>query len=168
MVLVLGLLAIGILARFLPHVPNFSPVMAIALFGGVYLRRSQALWLPLLLMVVTDLVLGLHATIPFTWGAVLLVSILGLWLRKNVTPLKVLTSALVSAIVFFIITNFGAWLAFYPQTQEGFVSCYTLAIPFFRTTVVSTLAYSVVLFGMYELIARRITGTRLAPVLLSK
>jgi hypothetical protein len=48
------------------------------------------------------------------------------------------------------------------------VSCYTLAIPFFRTTVVSTLAYSVVLFGMYELIARRITGTRLAPVLLSK
>lgn len=168
MVLVLGLLAIGILARFLPHVPNFSPVMAIALFGGVYLSRSQAWWLPLLLMIVTDLVLGLHTTVPFTWGAVLLISILGIQFRKKVTPLNVVALSLVSACIFFVITNFGAWLAFYPLTREGLMFCYTQAIPFFRTTLVSTLAYSVVLFGMYELIARRVNGTRLAIVLLNK
>lgn len=168
MVLVLGLLVIGSLARFLPHAPNFSPVLAIALFGGAYLRRSQALWVPLALMVGTDIFLGLHATIPFTWGSVILTSLIGLWVRKNANLGRMLTGAVVSAVAFFIITNFGAWLAFYPQTWEGFVSCYTLAIPFFRMNLVSTLVYAVVLFTSYEILVRRIKTTRLATVLLSK
>lgn len=168
MVLALGLLMIGVLARFLPHVPNFSPVMAIALFGSVYLRRSQALWVPLLLMIVTDMFLGFHAVIPFTWGSILLVSFIGLWVRKNMTPVKVMASAVVSAVAFFIITNFGVWLAFYPQTREGFVSCYAMAIPFFRMDVLSTLVYTAVLFGTYELVARRVKGTRFEFALLNK
>ena len=168
MVLALGLLFIGLGARFLPHAPNFTPVLAIALFGGAYLRRSQALWLPLLLMVVSDALLGFHATIPFTWGCVLLTSCLGLWVRQRPTLVRITSGALTSAVLFFLITNFGAWLAFYPQTREGFVSCYTLAIPFFRMTLVSTLCYTAVLFGMYELVSRRVKGGRLAPVLLNK
>ncbi|MBF0569726.1 MAG: hypothetical protein HQL18_03005, partial [Candidatus Omnitrophica bacterium] len=88
MVLAMGLLVIGVLSRFLTHVPNFTPVLAIALFGGVYLRRSQALWLPLALMILSDLVIGLHSTIAFTWGSVLLVSLIGLWIRKSVTPVR--------------------------------------------------------------------------------
>ena len=168
MVLAMGLLVIGTLARFLPHAPNFSPVLAIALFGGVYLRRSQALWLPLALMMVTDIFLGLHATIPFTWGCVLLSSLIGLWVRENANAGRMFVGAVTSAVLFFLITNFGAWFAFYPQTREGFVSCYALAIPFFRMTLVSTLVYSVVLFGMYQLIARRVKTTRLAVVLLGK
>lgn len=164
--LALTLLVFGIASRFFIHTPNFTPVLAIALFGGVYLRRSQALWVPLALMMASDLVLGLHSTIPFTWGSVLLVSLIGLWTRQNPSPLRIVSSTLVSAVLFFIVTNFGAWLAFYPLTKAGFVECYTLAIPFFRTTLVSTLVYSVVLFGMYEWLARRVAGTRLAPVLL--
>ena len=166
--LALGLLLIGALSRFLPHAMNFSPVIAIAFFGGVYLRRSQALWVPLALMAVTDIFLGLHATIPFTWSSMLLVSLLGLKLRENVTPVRMMAGAVVSAGVFFIITNFGAWLAFYPKTMPGLKECYILAIPFFRMSLVSTVVYSVVLFGVYELVARRVRATRLAAVLLEK
>jgi hypothetical protein len=164
--LALALLIIGVSARFLPHAPNFSPVIAIALFGGVYLRRSQALWVPLLLMMTTDVFLGLHATIPFTWGSILVCSLIGLWARQNTGPVRIVAATLTSAVLFFIVTNFGAWLAFYPLTREGFVSCYTLAVPFFRMTLLSTLAYAFVLFGVYELVSRRVKDTRLATVLL--
>ncbi len=164
--LALGLLLIGVAARLLPHAPNFSPVIAIALFGGVYLRRSQALWLPLFLMIVTDLGLGLHATVPFTWGSVLLISLIGLWARNRSSLKMIFASSVVSAFLFFVVTNFGAWLAYYPQTREGFVSCYMLAIPFFRMTLLSTLAYTAVMFGVYELVARRVRSTQLATVLL--
>ncbi|NLE64954.1 MAG: hypothetical protein GX606_03445 [Elusimicrobia bacterium] len=166
MVLAIGLLVIGILSRFIPHAPNFTPVLALALFGGAYLRRSHAIFLPLFLMIVSDVFLGLHATIPFTWGSVLVCSLIGLWVRKNRTPVRMLGGAFMSAIFFFMVTNFGSWLAYYPQTAAGLKECYILAVPFFRATLVSTLGYSLVLFGAYEIIARRVKDTALAPVLL--
>ena len=96
--LALSLLLIGVASRFLPHAPNFSPVIAIALFGGVYLRRSQALWLPLVLMMLTDLVLGLHATVPFTWGSVLAAGVIGLWARQNPGASRIIGGAVVFSI----------------------------------------------------------------------
>jgi hypothetical protein len=165
MILAFGLLFLGVLARFLPHEPNFTPVLAVALFGAVYLRRTQALFLPLVLMVITDLVIGLHPVIAFTWGSVLLISCIGLWVRKSQTIMRVAVGSLASAMLFFVVTNFGCWLAYYPQTWEGFVSCYALAVPFFRGTLVSTLLYTVMLFGGYELLASQIKKTRLAFVL---
>lgn len=168
MVLAIGLLIIGILSRFLPHAENFTPVLAIALFGGVYLRRSQALWLPLALMAASDLVIGLHATIPFTWGSIVLCSLIGLWVRQRVTPVRILGGAFLSAVLFFIVTNFGSWLLYYAPTWDGLVACYTLAIPFFRMSLASTLCYSVVLFGIYEIVSRKVRDSRLAPVLLNK
>lgn len=168
MVLALCLLVLGVITRFMPHAPNFTPVLAVALFGAVYLKRSQALLLPLALMMVTDIFLGLHPVIAFTWGSVLLISCIGLWVRSRMSVTNVLMGSLASALLFFAVTNFGVWLAYYPQTWEGFVSCYILAIPFFRTTLASTLLYSVVFFGGYEVLAAQIKKTRLAPVLLNK
>ncbi|MBF0569725.1 MAG: hypothetical protein HQL18_03000, partial [Candidatus Omnitrophica bacterium] len=76
--------------------------------------------------------------------------------------------AVASAVLFFVITNFGVWLAFYPHTSGGLLNCFTLAIPFFRMTLASTFVYVAVLFGVYDLASRRIQNTRLAPVLLNK
>ena len=166
MVLALSLLVLGVLARFMPHAPNFTPVLALALFGGVYLKRSQALLLPLALMMVSDIFLGLHPVIGFTWGSVFLISCIGLWIRKSQSITHVAAGSLASACLFFAVTNFGCWIAYYPHTWEGFSSCYALAVPFFRGTLVSTLLYTVILFGGYELLAEQIKKTRLAPVLL--
>ena len=165
--LAIGLLLIGVAARFLPHAPNFSPVLAIALFGGVYLRRSQVLWMPLALMILTDMVLGTHVTMPFTWASVFVASLIGLWARENPNASRIVGGSVASAVIFFIVTNFGCWLTGYPLTQQGLVMCFTLAIPFFRMTIVSTLMYAFVLFGVYELVSRRVRGTKLAPVLLN-
>jgi hypothetical protein len=166
MILVVAILLIGILARFIPHAPNFTPVLALALFGGVYLKRSYAVIVPLALMMATDLFLGLHPMIAFTWGSVLVISWIGLKVRESMNVKTVLLGSVASAVLFFVVTNFGVWLVHYPRTWEGFVSCYTLAVPFFRGTLVSTLLYAVMLFGGYELLASQIKKTKLAFVLL--
>jgi hypothetical protein len=168
MMLTLILLIFGIAMRFLPHEPNFTPVSAIALFGGVYLSKRYAILLPLLLMIFSDLVIGLHDTIAFTWGSFVLIAAMGVWLKNRKTPWLILASSAISALLFFLVTNFGAWLTdLYPHTWEGFLTCYTLAIPFFRNTLISSILYAVFLFGVYELIYHRVKKTRLARVLLT-
>jgi len=165
--LAFGILFLGVVSRLVFHAPNFTPVIALALFGGVYLNKRQALYIPIALMAVSDLFLGMHAVVPFTWGSVLLISLIGLWARNHKSTANIAGAGLVSAVLFFIVTNFGAWLAMYPLTVEGLQACYIAAIPFFRNTLASTLVYSVVLFGLYELVALRVKNTRLAPILLS-
>jgi len=161
--LALILVITGILFRFIPHLANFSPVLAIALFGGVYLNKKQALVLPLVLMMFSDIFLGLHNTIAFTWGSILLISWIGIKLRKKKNSFNIALGTLSSAIAFFVITNFGVWISgWYPRTLNGLISCYTLAIPFFRSTVTSTLVFSLVLFGTYELITKSIKNPSIA------
>ncbi len=162
--LAVGLVVIGILARIMMHSANFTPVLAIALFGGVYLNRRAALWLPVALMAVTDTVLGWHPLIPFTWGSMVLVALLGMSQRGRMRPSGVALSSVAAAVLFFVITNFGAWLLMYPRDLAGFVSCYLAAVPFFRQTLLSTVMYTAVLFVSYEWMARRVQSTRLAWV----
>jgi hypothetical protein len=160
--LAIFLLVIGILSRIVMHEPNFTPVIALALFGGVYLKKDQAVWMPLTLMMLSDLALGLHAVIPFTWGSVLLISLLGRRERERRNAGWMVGLSIFSAVLFFAVTNFGAWLVMYPKTFEGFVQCYVMAIPFFRNTLLSAVLYSSVLFGVYELVARWVKETKLA------
>ena len=165
--LALILVVTAVIFRFIPHIANFTPVLAIALFGGAYLNKKYALLLPLAIMMVTDLFLGVHNTILFTWGTILLISGIGMLLRQKRNPINVTLGAFSSAVMFFIITNFGVWImGWYPRTLEGLINCYTLAIPFFRTTMASTLVFSLVLFGAYEIVARRVKKTSLAKALL--
>jgi hypothetical protein len=162
------LILLGIALRFIPHAPNFTPVVAIALFSGFYLKRKYAVLVPLLLMVITDLFLGFHEIIAFTWGSIVLITIFGIIQKKRKSVLTIVSSSLISATLFFLVTNFGVWLAgWYTYTFEGLMKCYIMAIPFFRNMIFSTLLYSVALFGLYDLIANRVRDTRFASVLLT-
>lgn len=161
------ILALGVLSRLVVHAPNFTPVIALALFGGVYLNKKYALIVPLALMVITDLILGLHNIILFTWGSVLLIAALGLKVRARSNMPTLIGSSLFSAVLFFVITNFGAWLVMYPHNWDGLVSCYIAAIPFFRNMLSSTLIFSFVFFGLYAAIAHLVKDTRYAKILLA-
>ena len=165
--LAISLIIIGILLRFIPHTANFTPVAAIAIFAGVYLNKKQAFIVPFLLMVLSDIFLGMHNVVLFTWGSFILVTCLGI-LAKNHKTFKVIAStSVVSSVLFYLITNFGVWvMGWYPQTAKGLLDCYILGLPFLRTFTVATLVYTVVFFGAYEIIARRVRDTKLAKVLL--
>ena len=165
--LAICLLVLGILSRLVIHSWNFTPVIALALFGGVYLKKKQAIILPLILFAVTDMVLGFHQVMFFTWGSVVLIAAMGLWVQKNKSFKTILGGGLASAVLFFVVTNFGVWLVsgMYPLTMAGLAECFTLAIPFFRGTLLGTFVYGFVLFGVYEIIAARIKSTKLSRVL---
>ena len=165
--LAISLIIIGILLRFIPHTANFTPVAAIAIFAGVYLNKRQALIVPLLLMVLSDIFLGMHNVVAFTWGSFLLVTCLGIWAKNHKTFKAIASTSVVSSILFYLITNFGVWaMGWYPLTGRGLIDCYILGLPFLRTFTVATLVYTVIFFGAYELIARRVRDTKLAKVLL--
>ena len=163
--LALLILVFGIASRLFVHLPNFTPVVALALFGGVTLQKRAALFVPLALMVISDLIIGLHAALFFTWGGVLLATVIGFAVRRHKSPVRLLGASILAAVGFFLVSNFGAWLAMYPRTAQGFSDCYIAAIPFFRYTLVSTVAYSAVIFGLYEAVARSVRETRFAKAL---
>lgn len=142
-------------ARLLPHPPNMVPITALALFGGVYLGKKYALLVPLIALFVSDVFLGFHNLMLFVYGSFLLTGIIGLWLRKHKKLGFIVAGALVSSILFFAITNFGVWVAgnMYPHTLTGLVESYTLAIPFFRNSLIGDLGYTGLFFGGYELVS---------------
>lgn len=140
-------------SRLLPHPVNVAPIAAMALAGGVYLDRRFALLVPLIALVLSDLVIGLYPILLFVYGSFLLIGLLGLWLRSHKRPLPVFGAALLSSILFFVVTNFGVWIIgpeTYPRTFAGLVECYVAAIPFFKNTVAGDLVYTGILFGMFE------------------
>ena len=54
--------------------------------------------------------------------------------------------SLLGACAFFMITNFGVWsLGSYGYTFEGLIICYTLALPFFTYTIISTIIFSAII-----------------------
>src|SRR3989338_2071913 len=138
--LAIVLIILGETSRLIIHWPNFTPVIALALFSGIYLPRKYAFIIPVGFMMMADIIIGMHDTIFFTWGSMILITGIGFWIRKNRNFRVILAAGIWSAILFFIITNFGAWLSLYPKTWEGFKNCYWLAVPFFRPTLISTMA----------------------------
>ena len=169
-----ALIFIAALTRVIPHPPNFSPIEAVALFGGAYFaKRHWALLVPLLAMFASDLVLGLlnggiywsyfaSAGYLLVYACIALSTLLGFGLRGKVGAGRVLAYSLAGSMLFFVVTNFGAWLSdpSYPKTAAGLVACYVAGIPFFQWTVLGTLFYSALLFGGFELMRSRVPALR--------
>lgn len=148
--LAVALVIFGVSMRLLPHPANLAPVGAIALFGGALLPKKLGWWLPLAVMILSDLYLGFYHGIVFTWLAFLLVGLYGMTLRARSNWFRVPVGALGSAVIFFIVSNFGVWMQgqLYPHTWAGLVQCYEMALPFFRNTFAGDFLYSWLLFGL--------------------
>jgi hypothetical protein len=84
--------------------------------------------------------------------------------RQSPTPIRIVSGALTSAVLFFLITNFGAWLAFYPQTREGFVSCYTLAIPFAGNSFLGDVVAFQIFFVAPKILERTLPALKTAKL----
>jgi len=149
------LIVLAALSRILPHPFNFTPIEAMALFGGAYYaNRALSIAVPLLAMLLADFFLGFHDGMPVIYATIALISILGFALRGRVSVLRVASLGLISATLFFLITNFAVWLGgtMYPMTANGLLACYIAGIPFFHWQLAGVAAYSVVLFGGFALL----------------
>lgn len=147
---------LAVTLRLIPHPPNFAPIAAMALFGGAYLGKRDALIVPLLAMVLSDFFLGFHNTMTFVYGSFLISGLIGIWLKRHLNVINVILGVFTSSIIFFLITNFGVWLVggLYEKTFQGLLQSYFYAIPFFRNTVIGDLFYTGLFFSSYEILLR--------------
>jgi hypothetical protein len=145
----------SIIARLLPHPPNFTPVGSTALFGGTYLDKRWALVLPIAIMVVSDWLIGFDSwtSRAYVYSSFLLTGVIGLWLRSHKNFKNVVLATFLSSLAFFLITNFGVWAhsGMYQKTWDGLMQCYLLAVPFFRNSLLGDFFYTGIFFGAYEI-----------------
>jgi len=128
------------MSRFIPHPPNFTSLLALSFYVPVIFGLR---YLPVLLIsfAITDFIIGYHTGTFFTWGSVFLIGLISQFFAK--TLIFRMSGALIGAFIFYIITNFGVWVSgMYGLTLSGLVTCYTLAIPFFAYSIISTIIFS--------------------------
>ena len=158
-----GIVLAAAAARLLPHPWNFTPIGAMALFGGAqFASKHAAFLLPLSALFLGDLVLGLHKLMPFVYGCFAFTVCLGFWVRQNRSTGRIVIASLASSVVFFLVTNFSVWAVFdtYPKNATGLLECYVAGLPFFRNGLLGDLFYSGVLFGGLALAQLRFASLR--------
>ena len=132
-----------ILFRFLPHPPNFTPVIAMAFYLPIFF----GMWcIPFLLLAfaITDFFIGFHSLLVWTWGSLALISLIS---KFSNSILSRLFLSFVGAVIFYIISNFGVWFSgsLYQYSIEGLIQCYIMALPFFTNTLLSTIIFSLLI-----------------------
>jgi len=141
--------------RYIPHPPNFTPVLALTLYTSIYfgLRSSPFV---ILAFAFSDYFLGFHQLLIFTWGSLAIISVIGMFGKNFLSRLALL---FLSSIIFFMCSNFGVWVfsEFYTKDLEGLLKCYILAIPFFTNTIISTFVFGM-LFEISIMSKNKITS----------
>ena len=144
----IGVIIILAMFRLVPHPPNAVPIAAMALFAGAFFsNRLLAYLIPVAAMVLSDLILGLHSTVWYVYAGVAITVLIGSEL-KQFSILRVGIAAVIASILFFLITNFGAWLHhdMYPQNYNGLLQAFVAGIPFFRNSLIANLIFTYLVF----------------------
>lgn len=167
-------------SRIVPHMPNFSPLGGIALFGAAHFSKKWlAFVIPLIAVWLSDIFLnnviyGQYYS-EFTWfysgfywqyGSLLLIGLIGTFLFKKINVKRVLGGIVASSALFFLISNFGVWAGgtMYPPTLSGLMACYAAGLPFLQGTVAGDLVYTTSLFGGYYLFQRNFNVFRIPSI----
>jgi len=146
------------LTLFLPRPMNFSPVGALGLFAGAYATGRRSWLYPVGALTVYVVALGGYAwlvlvsvylgfSVPALIGA--------WWLRRRVGAGRVSAAALLTSVLFFLISNFGSWIVYGVPRGETLMFHYLLGVPLFWNTLAGDLVFSAALFGGYALVAHR-------------
>jgi hypothetical protein len=159
----LGMILAAAAVRLLPHPPNFTPIGAMALFGGARFRDLRAAFLaPIAALVLSQCALGFYATFPLIAFAFVLETGIGRFLARRGGPLRIGSAVVAGSGVFYLVTNFGVWAfgAVYAKTLAGLAFCYAAGIPYFWNTLGSDALYSALLFGALWLAEQRFAALR--------
>lgn len=150
------LIILGTAARLVPHPANFTPIAAIAMFGGIYLEKKWALILPVAAMFASDMFIGFYSRpiMLSVYAGFVITGLIGLSVRKNKKFRTILGGTLLGSIIFFILTNFAVWAfgTMYVHSFTGLLNCFTMALPFFRNSLAGDMFYTGVLVGGMEII----------------
>lgn len=173
--LAFGLTLLSALGRLVPHAPNVTPVGGSCLFAGSKVSGIWAYLLPLIAMIATDPIVGRAggARSGYSWASPVIYAcfMINVWIGRrmlrSVTPVRVGAAAFLCSLQFFVLTNFASWVTavathdpIYSANLAGLMTCYIEALPFWGRTLAGDLLFSGALFGLYELLSRRIVTAK--------
>ena len=149
------LIILVVASRLVPHPMGFTPVGALGLFAGAYVMNQRAWLIPVAVLFISDAFIGFYNPIIMlsVYISFALSAVLGRYvLSKKRSVLRVVGSAVGSATILFVLSNFTLWATglYYPLTLDGLALCFVRAIPFYGNSLMGDLLYSAVLFGSYE------------------
>ena len=128
--------------RYFPHLPNFTPVLAMTFYGTLIFGRSSLVYI-VLAYAVSDLFIGFHNQLIWTWGSLFLIGFIGPYFKSLFGRFA---GVFLSSLIFFMFTNLGVFLSgYYGFGFESLILCYTLAIPFFTNTILSTMIFTILI-----------------------
>lgn len=148
---VAGLVLLLAFSRLIPHPPNFTPLGAMAILAGATLKDIRlSVFIPLFAMLISDAIIGFHSSVLFVYIAVIGMVALSRYLLKTISAAKLVATVIIASILFFLTTNFGAWLShdMYPHTASGLWQAYVAGVPFFRNTLLSNLLFTAISFSI--------------------
>ena len=133
------------LSRIIPHPPNFTPILASAIMAPLLIKdRWLGIAIPIVAMFISDIVIGFYSYQFVIYSSIFVIALVTP-MHKNYLRLGVM--AVGGSVWFFVTTNFAEWIIwdYYPKTIEGLLTCYTVAIPFFKNTLISTCLFTGIL-----------------------
>jgi hypothetical protein len=146
------LIGLDVVARLLPHAPNFTPIVASAVFAGaIFCSRVLAVTAPIIALALSDFVIGSHdwRIMSVVYVSLALPAIAGMWVRRFPVPFVLAPVVLSSSLLFFATTNFAVWAfsGMYAGDLAGLARCYAAALPFLHNSVMGDIFWAALLFG---------------------
>ena len=155
----IGLILILTFSRLIPHPPNFTPIIAMAIMSGYFFRNIYlSLFVMLFSMLLADVFIGFYYNMIFVYLTLFLITFIFFNISNKINSKNLLICSLTGSLVFFIFSNFGVWVlgSLYEKSLTGLVECYILAIPFFLNTLLSTIFFSYSSFIFFKIFEKKI------------
>ena len=155
----ISLILILAFARLIPHPPNFTPIIAVALISGYFFKNINLSLLTLLVaMLLSDLFIGFYENMIFVYASLLVITFIFHKISNKINFKNLFIYGFVGSLIFFIVSNFGVWALgspgvydiAYEKSLSGLLQCYILAIPFFGNTFISTLIFAYPAIFIYK------------------
>ena len=153
------LIFLMVFSRLIPHPPNFTPIIAVAIMSGYFFSNFYFSLLVLLIsMTFSDLFFGFYNNMIFVYFALILINYVFFKIKSIINFKNLFFISIIASSIFFIISNFGVWFfgPLYEKNLNGLILCYYMAIPFFTKTLTSTIIFSYTAYSLNYLLKRKI------------
>ena len=145
----IGLILILTFSRLIPHYPNFTPVIAVAIMSSYFFKNIYLSFIVIILsMLISDVFIGFYNNIFFVYLSLLLITFIFYRFNTRIKFKNLFIFGFFGSLIFFVISNFVVWLLsnMYDKNLNGIIYCYFLALPLFINTLLSTVFFSYLAF----------------------
>ena len=147
----ISLIFVLTLSRLIPHPPNFTPIISVAILSSFFFKNINLSILVILIsMFISDLLIGFHNYVFFTYIPLVVIAII--FKEKILKYKNILIYSVIGVTIFYLISNFGVWFLGknYENNIHGLISCYIAGLPFLKNSLISTIFYTYLTFSIFK------------------